>query len=282
MRTPVERIAFLGASLVLIASTVVLVARPQKSGAELPSAPFEAVQPLSTAEPNTPVAVGGRTAGGGATRYQTSSECPEMDNPGGLEWKPKSDAGPFPTNGSVHVPDIGVAAPIVKVGVGRDGTMVVPHNARDVAWLDQGPLPGKTNNIVLAGHINYSRVAGSFSRLREVSKGDRITVEMDKKHHKFRVVWNCYFDRNTAHAEQIMGKTHVPSVTLISCGGVFDRGAGTHSQRIAVRAEAITSESASNVDEPLEASPTPGAGPDDDVEPPDPLPDELLSPSPGI
>ena len=34
--------------------------------------------------------------------------------------------------------------------------MEVPTNARDVAWFDQGPLPGRTNNVVLAGHIDYN------------------------------------------------------------------------------------------------------------------------------
>jgi LPXTG-site transpeptidase (sortase) family protein len=174
-----------------------------------------------------------------------------MNNPGGLEWNPTSNAGPFPTDGSIVLPTLGVDAPIVKVGVGTDGTMVVPTNARDVAWLDQGGIPGDTNNVVLAGHISYSRRAGSFFRLRELAKGDAITVAMDGKHYKYKVAWNCFFDRNTSFAGQIMGKTNVPSVTLISCGGVFDSRARTHTQRIAVRAEM----------QPVDTPPPKDAGP---------------------
>jgi hypothetical protein len=33
-------------------------------------------------------------------------------------------------------------------------------------------------------------------------------------------------------------------VTLISCGGVFDRAAGTHNKRVAVRAELVGTSSA--------------------------------------
>ena len=169
----------------------------------------------------------------------STPECPQMDNPGGLEWRPSADAGPWPTSGTVSIPRFAVKAPIVRVGVDQNAKMVVPHNARDVAWLDQGPIPGRTNNVVLAGHINYSRVAGSFSRLTQLQPGEIVSVEMDGKRWDFRVTWNCLFDRQTTQAEQIMGRTNVPSVTLISCGGVFERGAGTHNKRVAVRAELV-------------------------------------------
>jgi LPXTG-site transpeptidase (sortase) family protein len=226
-----RRFAAALAASVIFAGTTVLVARffESREAVSLPSSVVEDVVP-ATAPP--------QDAGPGQiVHWETSKECPEMDNPGGLPWKRTANAGPFPTGGSVVLPSLRVDAPIVKVGVGMDGQMVVPRNARDVAWLDQGGIPGDTNNVVIAGHISYSRQAGSFFRLRELAKGDNVTVAMGGKHYKYRVVWNCFFDRNTTHAAQIMGKTDVPSVTLISCGGVFDSAARTHSQRIAVRAE---------------------------------------------
>lgn len=220
--------AALAAAVLFAATAILLVNLLEPDPISLPSVPRTVAQP-ATPPPDEPERV----------VYATSDECPEMDNPGGLEWKRTADAGPFPTGGTVALPSLGVSAPVVRVGVGNDGDMVVPRNARDVAWLDQGPMPGTTRNIVLAGHISYSRVAGSFFRLRELQKGDVITVAMDDREWSFRVVWNCYFDRNTSHAAQIMGRTEVPSVTLISCGGVFDRAAGTHTKRVAVRAEVI-------------------------------------------
>src|SRR5439155_16528601 len=87
----------------------------------------------------------------------TQAGCPQMDNPGGrLDWTPSANAGPSPTDGTVALPTLGVQAPIVRVSVNLSGNMAVPSNARDVAWLDQGPLPGRTHNIVLAGHIDYN------------------------------------------------------------------------------------------------------------------------------
>jgi LPXTG-site transpeptidase (sortase) family protein len=171
-----------------------------------------------------------------------SPECPQLSNPGGrLKWQPSPNAGPWPTDGTVALPSLGVEAPIVRVGVDSAAHMVVPGNAKDVAWLDQGEIPlGPTQNVVLAGHINYSRVAGSFSRLQSLRPGESVVVKMNGKQWEYRVQWSCLFDRSTTQAERVMGYTDTPSVTLISCGGVFDRAAGTHSKRVAVRAELVS------------------------------------------
>jgi LPXTG-site transpeptidase (sortase) family protein len=184
-----------------------------------------------------------------------SPECPQMNNPGGhLRWGPSSDPGPSPTGGRILLPSIGVDAPVVRVGVDSASKMVVPHNARDVAWLDRGGIPGYTNNVVLAGHIAYSRVAGSFGRIGDLKKGDVVELKMNGKTHKYRVVWNCLFGRESDRAEQIMGYTYEPSVTLISCGGGWDAGARTHTSRVAVRAEQIVKPP------PLKLKRTSGAG----------------------
>jgi sortase (surface protein transpeptidase) len=119
--------------------------------------------------------------------------------------------------------------------------MVVPRNAHDVAWLDQGPFPGDTQNAVLAGHIRWSGVPGSFGRIQQMAPGDVVVVELDGKKWEFQVQWTCLFDYNTDLAAKIMGYTEVPSITLISCGGVFSRSAGTHNKRVAVRGQLIRS-----------------------------------------
>jgi LPXTG-site transpeptidase (sortase) family protein len=198
----------------------------------LPSAEVSVVTPNPTATPRV------RVAGTGVA----TPECPQLDNAGGrMKWVPSANAGPWPTDGKVAIPSLGVDAPIVKVGVDTSAQMVVPKNARDVAWLDQGEVPrGPTQNLVLAGHINYSRRAGSFSRIQSMRAGDIVNVTLNGKNLIYRVVWTCLFDRQTTQAARIMGYTENPSVTLISCGGVFDRRARTHNKRVAVRAELIS------------------------------------------
>ncbi len=171
----------------------------------------------------------------------STPDCPQLDNPGGLRWRPSADAGPWTTGGTVRLPKLGVAAPIYRVGVDSRSEMVVPRNAHDVAWLDQGPFPGDTQNAVLAGHIRWSGVPGSFGRILQMAPGDVVVVELNGKKWEFQVRWTCLFDYNTDLAAKIMGYTDVPSITLISCGGVFSQAAGTHNKRVAVRGELIRS-----------------------------------------
>jgi LPXTG-site transpeptidase (sortase) family protein len=171
--------------------------------------------------------------------YAASPACPQLDNPGGLKWNPAPDAGPWSTDGVVRLPRFGVAAPIFRVGINTQSEMELPHNARDVAWLDEGGFPGDTQNPVLAGHINYSHRAGSFSRIQQLRPGDTIVVDINGKHYEYAVRWTCLFDRQTDLAAQIMGYTNTQSITLISCGGVFDPAAGTHNKRVAVRGELV-------------------------------------------
>jgi sortase (surface protein transpeptidase) len=117
--------------------------------------------------------------------------------------------------------------------------MVVPPGARQVAWLDEGGIPGQTNNMVLAGHISWAGVPGAFERIGDLHTGDTVVFTINHKRMTFRVTWACAFVRTSALAPRIMGYTDVPSVTLITCGGGWDSYAGTHQERIAVRAELV-------------------------------------------
>ena len=135
-------------------------------------------------------------------------ECPEMTNPGGgLNWEPSKDPGPDPTSYKVELPTMGRTQPIVRVGIDKDRKMVVPKNARDVAWLDQGPIPGRTKNVVLAGHINYSGQRGAFEGIGRMKKREDIylVLKNGKKMH-FKVAWVCTFPRDTQHADADHGQ----------------------------------------------------------------------------
>jgi sortase (surface protein transpeptidase) len=199
-------------------------------------------------------------------------ECPEMTNPGGgLDWEPSKDPGPDPTSYKVELPTMGRTQPIVRVGIDKDRRMVVPKNARDVAWLDQGPIPGRTRNVVLAGHINYSGQRGSFEGIGRMKKREDIylVLKNGKKMH-FKVAWVCTFPKDTPHAAQIMGNTKVTSVTLVSCGGTYDRSAGTHDKRVVVRGELYPPAKSSSSKPKPKATPKPTPKPT-----PTPTPDLL-------
>jgi len=165
-----------------------------------------------------------------------STDCPQMTNPGGR--LQSSAAGPNPTDGTVSIPGLAVHAPIVRVGFDASG-MVLPTNARDVAWLDQGPLPGVTNNVVLAGHISWSGVPGSLGGIEQLKPGDVVSISMSGGTWRYAVRFSCLFPFNSPRGSQVIGYTDVPSLTMVSCAGTWDAAAGTHNLRIVVRAEQI-------------------------------------------
>ncbi len=166
-----------------------------------------------------------------------SADCPQMTNPGGRNVM--AAPGPDATGGSVAIGALGVTAPIVRVGFDRNYSMVLPTNARDIAWLDQGAFPGATNNVVLAGHIAWGGVTGAFAHIERLRPGDVVQVALHGKTWRYAVQYSCYFPYNSRRGAQVIGYTPVPSLTLVSCAGGWNAGAGTHSLRIVVRAVQI-------------------------------------------
>jgi len=240
MRTTTTPAVFSAAAAAIAAIAVGVTLLVSDRPAPVAPMTVERVQAAAPAPKATPVpAPAVRVAGSDFAR--PSNECPQMDNPGGrLGWGPTSQQGPSATGGEIKLPTLGVTAPIVKVGIDGANKMVVPHNAIDVAWLDRGGIPGYTNNVVLAGHIAYSRVPGSFEHIGNLRPGDEVRMQMHGEHYVYRVQWVCLFGRNTDRASQIMGYTTQPSLTMISCGGGWDSSAGTHTSRYAVRAVLVS------------------------------------------
>ncbi|HVL80126.1 MAG TPA: class F sortase [Actinomycetota bacterium] len=218
--------------LLVLACSACVTSACAPGGGEIVSAAAVRVTatPIPTPEP-TPI----------PKRIFPESDVDRFENSGGrIRWEPQRNAGPWPTAATIELPTLGQSAPIVRVGVNSRQEMQVPGNARDVGWLDQGGWPGQTQNPVLAGHIAYGGRAGTFNQLQTIGVGDPVHVTMDGVRYTYSVIWVRAYDRNTPHVEKIMGYTEVPSITLITCGGTFDRRAGTHSKRIVARAQLVS------------------------------------------
>lgn len=224
--------AFAVVTLILAATTAAIRVVPASS-AETVSAMRVQATPHTPEPTPVPITLNPRTGA-------TPPDCTQLDNPGGnLKWVASPNAGPWATDGRIALPTLGSDAPIVRVGINSTGVMQIPRTARQVAWLDQGAFPANNNNAVLAGHIRWARVPGAFIRLGDLRAGDPVFVTMDGKRWEFRVRFVCSVHYRSGLVDKVMGQTNVPSVTLITCGGVFDRAAGTHDRRIVARAELV-------------------------------------------
>jgi len=144
----------------------------------------------------------------------------------------------------ILAPAIGLDAPVISVGLTADGAMGTPRTAGEVGWY--GPRPGEEGNALLAGHVDWvvsGRVQlGSFYRLSRLEPGDVVTIlTTDGSQVRFRVIWKRLYEAATAPVDEITGPTGQPSITLITCGGEFDRTLHSYVGRWVVRATLLRS-----------------------------------------
>lgn len=139
---------------------------------------------------------------------------------------------------TVKIPVLGVEAPVVPVGEDPDGAMSAPEDPDTVAWWSLGPGTGVVGNIVLAGHVDWGGRLRVFGLINRLTPGDEIIIidELGREFH-YQVVWSRQVAADGAPIEEIFGSSDVPEVTLITCGGVFDRSTRQYLDRIIVRAQ---------------------------------------------
>lgn len=143
-----------------------------------------------------------------------------------------SDAQPDPTR--VLMPAIGVDAALVGLGLEPDRSMEVPEFGV-AGWYTQGPRPGAPGAAVIAGHFDSDTGPDVFYRLRDLEPGDVVIVERaDGSRVRFAVERLAEHPKEALPAEEIWKPTAEPALTLITCGGRFDRSAGRYDANVVV------------------------------------------------
>lgn len=140
---------------------------------------------------------------------------------------------------SLRVDSIGVAAPVVVLGVNADGVMDTPAEPMDVAWYNFSAYPGYPGNAVFAGHVDHVKTgAAVFHGLRDLKPGDSIEVALrDGTSYRYTVTTSSTYYDAFAPVQEIVGPTERESITLITCIGAFDPVTRSYDQRLIVRAE---------------------------------------------
>lgn len=144
--------------------------------------------------------------------------------------------GIVPTN--VTIPSIDVNASIEQVGLLDNGEMAAPSTEDGVAWFEPGSKPGVKGNAVLAGHVDSKTGPAIFYHLKDLTKGDEITIK-DKRGTKLTFVVKQIksYPRDNAPLNEIFGYSNGRHLNLITCTGTFDRSEGTHQERLVVYTE---------------------------------------------
>jgi LPXTG-site transpeptidase (sortase) family protein len=147
----------------------------------------------------------------------------------------------------VAVPRVGINAPVEVLTLDGRGAMQDPKTPNAVAWYDFSARPGQLGNVVLAGHVDYEKYGPAvFWRLRDLKPGDKVEVGLaDGTTFNYEVESLNYYDAATAPVKEITGPTQYEAITLITCGGSFDRRNLSYNQRLVVRATRVTTSATS-------------------------------------
>lgn len=134
----------------------------------------------------------------------------------------------------LEVPAIGVdVSPIVDLGLAADGALEVPQDAKTTGWYTGGPTPGETGPAVLAAHVDYNHVPGTFTRLKDLRPGDKAIVHRaDGTTAEFAVYAVDKYPKSAFPTDKVYGDTASPELRLITCGGDFDRATRNYEDNI--------------------------------------------------
>jgi sortase (surface protein transpeptidase) len=141
----------------------------------------------------------------------------------------------------VDIPSVGITAPVVARGLDSSGAVDPPPFAAPgtVGWYDEGARPGATGPALLVGHVDTKEKRAVFYGLSAVRPGEKVRVTgADGTVAEFtiddvQVVQREHFDAEKVYGARKRGRAEL---RLITCGGTYDRDAGTYSANVVVSA----------------------------------------------
>jgi len=137
----------------------------------------------------------------------------------------------------VSIPALGMQAPVVPLGLEDDGAMAAPTDPDTVGWYELGPGIGGPGNAILAGHVDWGGSLRVFGLLRQLVPGDEVVVSDEAGNwFTYRVSWSRMVDADSAPVDEIFAQGSGEELTLITCGGTFDRAIHQYLSRLIVRA----------------------------------------------
>lgn len=146
-----------------------------------------------------------------------------------------------PSSPPVHLQIDGqeIDAPVVPVGVDVAGDVAVPDDIRNLGWYRYGTTPGSTaGSIVVVGHVDSATQGeGAFFTLGAVKVDATITVTTaDRGQWHYRVVGKQAYPKTSVPLAELFSTTGAPRLTLITCGGRFDKADRSYTDNVVVTA----------------------------------------------
>jgi hypothetical protein len=151
-----------------------------------------------------------------------------------------SDQGPAATPAPVRIRAPGIDAAVAPVGIDGSGTLAVPADPALAGWFSAGPAPGAAGPAVLAAHVDWAGAPGAFAGLRDLRPGNDIAVERaDGSVVRFAVTRVVRAPKDAFPTVEVYGPTSGAELRLVTCGGRFDRSAGSYEDNVVVFATQV-------------------------------------------
>ncbi|MDD7942881.1 sortase [Actinomycetospora lutea] len=108
-------------------------------------------------------------------------------------------------------------------------------------WYRHSPTPGERGPAVLLGHVDSAHDGPAvFFNLGALRPGDTASVRRaDGRDAVFRVTRVATVPKDRFPTDEVYGDTTGAELRLITCGGTFDRGAGSYTDNVVVDAVLI-------------------------------------------
>lgn len=129
----------------------------------------------------------------------------------------------------IRIPAIDVDAPLMGLGLTRQGSLDVPPSRhRNLAgWYEAGTTPGERGTAVVAGHVDNAEGPAVFYRLGGLAKGRVVEVERrDGGVALFTVYAVEVYDAKGFPDEKVYGAAARPELRVITCGGAYSKKTG--------------------------------------------------------
>jgi len=142
-----------------------------------------------------------------------------------------------PTGIRLRIPALGIDARVVTLGFNPDGELDVPGDGASVGWYEISARPGEPGNALLGAHFDWDGSLAVFSRLNQLSEGDRVFLDNGAANelvYEVSVATSVGWDHPVA---DVLASTGLESsLTLFTCGGAFDGARSEYDERLIVRA----------------------------------------------
>ena len=152
-------------------------------------------------------------------------------------------ASPDMTAWHIAIPDIGVDASVVPVWADTNCGMGVPDRPDVVGWYAPGPLPGARGNALLDGHVDWTNretgipFTGVFWELGALRPGAQVIISDGVNEYTYLVTEKRRYYWDDPQGASVLRATAQARITMITCGGIFDRATHNYSMRQIVIAE---------------------------------------------